>query len=93
MIINDSYIIDEFYFNDKNGKFKVNGKKLSKCSDNEKQYLLNRFNDCDDLKEAVQRIFYKNHYSYCKYTNKKDKKQNKPRVVRGSNIICPSSLE
>lgn len=59
MIINDNYIINEFYFNDKNGKFKVNGKKLSKCSDNEKQYLLNRFNDCNDLKEAVQRIFYK----------------------------------
>ena len=40
MIINDNYIIDEFYFNDKNGKCKVNGKKLSKCSDNEKQYLM-----------------------------------------------------
>lgn len=59
MIIDDSYIINKFYFNDKNGKFKVNGKKLSECSDNERKYLLNRFNDCDDLKEAVQRIFYK----------------------------------
>lgn len=59
MIINDNYIINKFYFHDKNGKFKVNGKRIHNCTEDEKKYLLNRFNDCDDIKEAIQRIFYK----------------------------------
>lgn len=59
MIINDNYIINKFYFHDKNGKFKVNGKRIRNCTEDEKKYLLNRFNDCDNIKEAIQRIFYK----------------------------------
>lgn len=54
----DDLIIEKIYFKDKNGKNKINFRKVKKLNNDELTYLNKRFNDSNSLNESIQRIFY-----------------------------------
>jgi len=57
--MDDKYFIDKFYIKDNRCGYRIYGKRLLNISEEEKQYLLNRFNDSDSINESLQRIYYK----------------------------------
>ena len=54
----DALLIEKIYFKDKNGKNKINFRKVKKLNNDELEYLNNRFSDSDSLSESIQRILH-----------------------------------
>lgn len=54
----DALLIEKIYFKDKNGKNKINFRKVKNLNNDELEYLNNRFSDSDSLNESIQRILH-----------------------------------
>ena len=54
----DALLIEKIYFKDKNGKNKINFRKVKNLNNDELEYLNNRFSDSNSLRESIQRILY-----------------------------------
>ena len=54
----DALLIEKIYFKDKNGKNKINFRKVKNLNNDELEYLNNRFSDSDSLSESIQRILH-----------------------------------
>ena len=54
----DALLIEKIYFKDKNGKNKINFRKVKKLNNDELEYLNNRFSDSNSLSESIQRILH-----------------------------------
>ena len=57
-MIDDDYIINKFYIKDNRRGYRISGKATKYISEDERNYLLNRFNDSNTIKESIQRIYY-----------------------------------
>lgn len=58
-MIDDNYIIDKCFVIDKNGNYKINSKLLNNITEEELNYIKNRFNDSNSINESIQRIYHK----------------------------------
>ena len=54
----DALLIEKIYFKDKNGKNKINFRKVKNLNNDELEYLNTRFSDSDSLSESIQRILH-----------------------------------
>ena len=54
----DALLIEKIYFKDKNGKNKINFRKVKNLNNDELEYLNNRFSDSNSLTESIQRILH-----------------------------------
>ena len=54
----DALLIEKIYFKDKNGKNKINFRKVKNLTNDELEYLNNRFSDSNSLSESIQRILH-----------------------------------
>ena len=58
-MINDQYIINKFYIKDNRCGYRISGKTLNNITEEEYNYVINRFTDSSSIKESIQRIYYK----------------------------------
>lgn len=58
-MINDNFLINKYYIKDNRCGYRIYGKRLLHITEEEKQYLTNRFTDSDSIHETLQRIFFK----------------------------------
>lgn len=54
----DALLIEKIYFKDKNGKNKINFRKVKNLNNDELEYLNTRFIDSNSLHESIQRILH-----------------------------------
>lgn len=58
-MIDDQYIINKFYIKDNRCGYRISGKTLNNITEEEYNYVINRFIDSSSIKESIQRIYYK----------------------------------